>query len=65
MVISDNGNDNDDVGDDVDDGVKGSGRELHAYNNHYEPQMLGPPDMYNMYIERHDNHERKRASERE
>lgn len=53
MVIpdndNDNGNDNDNdgddvVGDDVDGGVKGGGRELHAYNNHYEPQMLGPPD---------------------
>lgn len=45
MVIPDNDNDDDDdVGDDVDDGVKGGGRELHAYNNHYEPQMLGPPD---------------------
>lgn len=45
MVIPDNDNDNDDdAGDDVDGGVKGGGRELHAYNNHYEPQMLGPPD---------------------
>jgi hypothetical protein len=50
MVIPDNDNDNDndddddDDDDDVDGGVKGGGRELHAYNNHYEPQMLGSPD---------------------
>ena len=54
MVIPDNDNDNDndnddDDGDDVDGGVKGGGRELHAYNNHYEPQMLGPPDIRRAY----------------